>query len=168
MKKLILLTMLILSVTLFNPFPIAAQFPFFEMENPLIGKKAPEFNLSTLSGQKMSLNQFRSGKSAIIFFWATWCPNCHDRMKELIKSTTEISDNGIQIILVDVGENAKTINSYVKRYKVPYDVFLDEESKVAEDYGIIGIPTFFFVGKDGIIKAVEHSIPDDYEKILMQ
>ena len=130
-------------------------------------KKAPEFNLPTLSGQKMSLTQARAGKSAIIFFWATWCPNCHEKMKELSKTTAEIKDKGIQVILVDIGEDAKMVNSYVKRYKVPYDVLLDEESKVAEDYRIIGIPTFFFVDRNGVIKAIEHSIPDNYEQILM-
>ena len=60
------------------------------------------------------------------------------------------------------------MNSYVKRNKVPYEVFLDEESKVAENYGIIGVPTLFFVGKDGVIKSVEYSIPDNYQEILMR
>jgi len=167
MRKLLILVAAILIVS-FNPFPVLAQFPFFEMDNPLVGKKAPEFNLPTLSGQKISLTQYRAGKSAIIFFWATWCPNCHKRMKELNESAEQIKNKGIQVILVDIGENAEVVNSYVKRYKVPYDVFLDEGSKVAEDYNIIGVPTFFFVGSDGIIKAVEYFIPDDYEKILLR
>ncbi len=167
MKKLLLLTAFILTLS-FSPFPVLAQFSIFEMENPLVGKKAPEFNLPTLSGQKISLSQYRAGKSTIIFFWATWCPNCQEKMEKLSKSATEMKDKGIQIILVDIEENAKVVNSYVKRYKILYDVFLDEESKVAQDYNIIGIPTFFFVGKDGIIKAIEHSIPGNYEKILNQ
>ena len=32
------------------------------------------------------------------------------------------------------------------------DVLLDEESKVAEDYNIIGVPTFFFVCVGGGLK----------------
>lgn len=168
MRKLIALTIFILAGSLFNLSPVSAQFPGFEMRNSLVGKKSPEFNLSTLSGQKMSLTQSRAGKSAIILFWATWCPNCHEEMEQLSRIAAEIKDKGIQVILVDIGEDSRMVNSYVKRYKVPYDVLLDEESKVAENYRIIGIPTFFFVGKDGVIKAIEHAIPNDYEKILMQ
>ncbi len=168
MRKILVIAAFISFVS-FNPRPASAQFfdlQKLEEQNPLIGKKVLEFNLPTVNGKRISLTQYRAGKSAIIFFWATWCPNCHEKIDKLSKSATEMKNKGIQIILVDIGENAKAVDSYVKRNKVPYDVFLDENSKVAEDYDIIGVPTFFFVGKDGIVKAMEHSIPDNYEEIL--
>jgi len=34
-------------------------------------KKAPEFELSSLEGKKISLSQFR-GKAVILSFWSTW------------------------------------------------------------------------------------------------
>ncbi len=167
MRKLFILIAIILAVS-FNPFPALAQFFNVGMENPLTGKNAPEFNLPTLSGKKMNLTQYRAGKSAIVFFWATWCPNCYEKLVELSKDAGELKNKQIQVILVDIGENTKTVESYMKKNHVPYDVFLDEESKISENYGIIGIPTLFFVGKDGIIKAVEHSLPKNYTKILNQ
>lgn len=156
----------ILLIVLFDSSSVFAQFFFSEKNNSLVGKKAPDFSLRTLSDQKMSLTQYRDGKSAIIFFWATWCPNCHEKMQQLSKAAMEIKDKSIQVVLVDIEEKAEAVDSYVKRNKIPYEVFLDEESKVSEDYNIIGVPTLFFVGKDGIIKSVEHSIPGNYQEIL--
>jgi hypothetical protein len=49
---------------------------------------------------------------------------------------------------------------------IEFDVFMDKEQSIAEEYGIIGVPTFFFVNKDGVIKAVEHEIPSDFKEIL--
>ena len=73
----------ILLITL-NPSQALGQF-FFNAENPLVGKQATNFTLNTVSGANKSMTEFRDGNSAIIFFWATWCPNCHEHLLELSK-----------------------------------------------------------------------------------
>ena len=72
----------------------------------------------------------------------------------------------IKLILVDIGETPEEVRQYTQKNKISFDVFLDVQSSLAESYGIIGVPTFVFVSADGKIKAVEHSLPKDYEKIL--
>ena len=53
------------------------------MTQTLIGKPAPDFTLDTLSAKQVNMTSYRSGKKAIIFFWATWCPHCRVQLKEL-------------------------------------------------------------------------------------
>jgi peroxiredoxin len=145
--------------------PAHAQF-FRVFQNPLIGKQAPDFKLATLKSGEVSMTDFREGKSAIIFFWATWCPHCRTQLKELDKKKEELSRKGIKIILVDLQEPVRQVASYMEKNKLDLEVFLDKDQSVAEQYAIIGVPTFYFLNKDGIIRAIEHEIPSNYEEIL--
>ena len=140
---------------------------FFFLENPLLGEAAPDFTLKTLNGKPMNMTQFRDQKSAIIFFWATWCPHCRAALKELEQQKDQIEKKGIKIILVDLGETEKEVGRYIKTNKINLTVFLDEESSLNDPYAIIGVPTFVLVDSDGIVKAVEHALPPNYEEILI-
>jgi len=142
----------------------AGQYFFFE--NPLLGKPAPEFKLDTVKGRNESLTAFRDGKPAVIFFWATWCPHCREQLRGLNKEVEVFKEKEIKIALVDLGETAKQVQSYIDKNKIDMDVFLDKDSAIAEKYGVVGVPTFIFVDENGVVQGVEHFLPDDYENYL--
>lgn len=139
---------------------------FMFVENPLIGKQAPEFTLKTLKGENMSLSQFRGGDATILFFWATWCPHCRDELKGLGKRTEEFEQKGIKIALIDLEEDPKLVGSFLEKFKISYPVFMDETSQVAEQYNIIGVPTIFLIDKDGIVRFMGHDLPNNYVELL--
>lgn len=143
-----------------------AQAQLLMMKNPNIGKPVPEFKLKMVSGAQTSLSDFREGKKTIVFFWATWCPHCRAALKELNKDREQIAQKGIKLAIVDVGESAREVKAYTDKNKIGLEVFLDENEEVSGEYGIIGVPTFFFVGEDGVIRDVQHHMPDNYEAIL--
>ncbi len=147
------------------PGPAAAQWGI-SFENPMVGEKAPEFKLPTLSGKPKNLSDLREGKNAILFFWATWCPHCRTQLKVLSQKKTEIEEAGIKVILVDTEEPAERVQSYIDTNKIKYDVFLDENSEVSGQYSIIGVPTFVFVDSEGVIKSIEHHLPDNYREMF--
>ena len=134
--------------------------PLSAVTDSLIGKPPPEFTLEKVSGTQQSLTQARDGKKAVIFFWATWCPHCHEELGKIIKN------KGIQIILVDVGEAKEDVKAYLDHRKLPWNSFLDEDNTVAGQYGIEGIPTLFFIDEKGIVRTVEHEFPNDYETLF--
>jgi len=144
--------------------PVMGQFPIFQ--NSLVGKKAPDFNLLTLSGKTVKMSDFRQGKDAIIFFWATWCPHCRTQLKQLGEQRAQLEKKGWKIMLVDIGENPAQVEAFMKKQNNTLDVFLDVENKVSDEYQIIGVPTFFIVNKEGVVKAVEHALPSNLDKIL--
>jgi peroxiredoxin len=147
------------------PSSARGEFPFFE--NPLVGQAAPDFTLKTLQGTPVNMTRFRENKSAVIFFWATWCPHCRAALKELNKETEQMEKKGIKLILVDLGEGAKEVGAYVSRNQIGLTVFLDEDSFLSDPYAIIGVPTFVLVDQQGIVRAVEHALPENYEDILL-
>ena len=141
--------------------------PFLGVSNSLIGQPAPDFTLGTLSGQEKNMAQFRSGQPALIFFWATWCPHCRKQLQELTQQREDITEKGIKIILVDVGEGVQEVRAYMDAQEILFDVFLDQNGVVASDYRVVGVPTFFFVNKEGTVIAAEHVLPNNYEEILL-
>jgi peroxiredoxin len=139
-----------------------------QKQNILIGRPAPDFTLWTLSGAEVNMTQLRDGKPALIFFWATWCPHCRGQLQALAQKHHDIEQKGIKIILVDIAEDPREVGAYLKAHKAALDVFLDQDEGVAGQYHIIGVPTFFFVNKEGIIIAVKHELPDNYQEILLR
>ena len=147
--------------------PAHGEFMYF-MENPLVGEPAPNAVLETNRGNRIDLAEFRKDKNAIIYFWATWCPHCHLELKELNKHQEEFTKKDIVVIPINVEDTKKAVEKYLKRNKIDMEIFLDPDYSFAESYALIGVPTFFFVNKDGIITAVEHSIVENLTEIFAE
>lgn len=156
----------VLSVAMLLCLPLKAEGQFIFDENPLLQKQAPNFTLKLSSGKTMSLSQYRGEDPAIIFFWATWCPHCRGELKTLGQLEEVFKKNNIKIVLVNVEEGSRLVQSFMDKIKSPYSVFLDEHSEISEQYSIIGLPTLFFVDRGGVVVAIEHGLPDDFMTIL--
>ncbi len=54
---------------------------FFQNENTLVaeGDIAPNFQLETLEGETVELNDYR-GQGVFLNFWGTYCPPCEEEM----------------------------------------------------------------------------------------
>lgn len=166
MKNAIRVIILVVVTALFfNP---AARAQFFFLQNENVGKEAKDFTLKRLHKEKASLNDVRDGKKAVVFFWATWCPHCRQALGELNRERQEIEKKDIRIVLVDVGETEQIVGRYMEKNKIEMDVFLDEESEVAGDYGLIGVPTFYFIDEKGIVTDVQHGLPEDLEAVFAE
>ena len=157
--------LVIIALLVFGLTKGMAQFGGF-FGNPLTGKPAPDFTLDTTQNKSVNMTSFRDGKPAILFFWATWCLHCRDALQDLKSEYQAIDQKGIKLILVDVGESEKQVLSYLKSAGVNLEVFLDERNSAADDYAVIGVPTFYFVDRGGTVVDVKHSFPRNYQEIL--
>lgn len=113
-----------------------------------VGKEAPNFTLKNLDGQEISLSDYR-GKIVLINFWATWCKFCDLEMPDLQKLDKENDD--LVILAVDVMEDKKVVEDYIKKGGYDFNVVLDEEGDIAKTYLVSGFPTSYFVDKDGVL-----------------
>src|SRR5699024_11976097 len=55
------------------------------------GDIAPDFELETLSGETVTLADYR-GQKVMLNFWATWCPPCRAEMPDMQKVQDERDD----------------------------------------------------------------------------
>lgn len=119
------------------------------------GKPAPDFTLTTLSGEKASLSDYK-GKIVMINFWATWCKYCDEEMPDLQRLYEENKDKDFVVLAVNVGEKEKTARDYIDKGGYTFPVLLDEDMAVARNnYYVSAYPTSYYIDKDGnLIGAV--------------
>ena len=138
-----------------------------EMKN-LKGQTAPSFSLQDLNDKVVSSGDFFGKQPVLLFFWITTCPHCWTEMKKLNDISSSLEQKGAKIITIDLGESKSRVSSYVKEGDYNLIVLLDRDETLVSPYGLVGVPTFFLIGKNGKVKFLTHSLPEDYEKILFQ
>jgi len=119
---------------------------------PRVGKPAPEFEVLGLDGETFRLSDFL-GQPVWINFWATWCPPCRAEMTPDMQTVYEANqEEGLVIIGLSIAEDADTARDYIERVGVTYTIGLDRSTSIAATYRIVGIPTHFFIDRDGIVR----------------
>lgn len=138
------------------------------------GKTAPDFTLPDLSGNMVSLKDFR-GKIVFVDFWATYCVPCRKSMPELAKLYKEYRDEGLVILGLSVDDPDSYENRYVSEFKDKYGVqypILRADEKMMKDY--LGtkeafLPTLIIVDRYGKIVDIQIGFePGGAEKVLMR
>jgi thiol-disulfide isomerase/thioredoxin len=125
---------------------------------------APDFTLTTLDGDSITLSDFR-GKTVFINFWATWCSPCRAEMPDIEAIYQEYKNKDVVVIGVDLGEDEDKVRDlgededkvrrFVQDGGYNWIFTLDEAVKVGSEYRVRAIPTSFFLDQDGIIKAIQ-------------
>jgi len=116
-----------------------------------VGKPAPDFHLKDIKGGEMTMGGLK-GKVVLLRFWSTRCPSCKEEMPGLEKGYKSLKDKGLEILAVNVEDSREVASNFAKEMGLTYPILLDEEQRVAGLYNVYGIPTSFFIDKEGIIK----------------
>lgn len=116
---------------------------------------APDFTLPGTDGKTYSLKDFK-GKTVIIDFWATWCPDCREEMPQLLALHKRIQGRkDIVMIGISCDTDAEKLASYVKEQGISWLQLAEykarKESAVYNDYKVKWIPTKYVIGPDGKI-----------------
>ncbi|WP_163102198.1 redoxin domain-containing protein [Peribacillus alkalitolerans] len=115
-----------------------------------IGKDAPDFELQTLDGQKVSLSDLK-GKKVMLNFWATWCPPCKAEMPEMEEFQQQLSKDEV-ILAVNI-DPQNDVEGFIDSMGVTFPIALDEDGEVNKMYKILTIPTTYFIDSDGVIQG---------------
>ncbi|MCM8771408.1 MAG: TlpA family protein disulfide reductase [Candidatus Omnitrophica bacterium] len=122
---------------------------------------AYDFSLNDLGGQRINLSDFRNKQEVILFFWASWCAFCRRELRNLIDKYPALKKDNIEVLAVNIEESAKVVQRFLAREKIEFKVLLDSEGTVAVIYGIVGIPTYIWIDKEGKIKYKGHALPEE-------
>ena len=82
-------------------------------KDPLIGKKAPQFESVLLDGSKFKLDNHK-GKVVVLDFWATWCGPCVRALPVLIEKMSQFEKDEL-ILLHNQGETKKNFSVFEKK-----------------------------------------------------
>jgi peroxiredoxin len=121
--------------------------------SPEEGSLAPDFVLETLDGGEIRLSEQR-GKAVIVNLWATWCGPCRKEMPQFVAAYDRYQAEGLEIIAVNVQESPSIVRPFVDDFGMDFPVALDRRGKVSDEFRIIGLPTTYFIDREGVIKSV--------------
>ena len=130
-----------------------------------VGDLAPDFTLPSVSGEEITLSQFRGKKHVVISFVpAAWTPVCSDQWPgyNIVK---EMFDENDAVLLGITVDNIPTLHAWTKQMgKLWFPVLSDfwPHGAVAAKYGILrsdGVSerALFFIDKNGIIQDIQVS-----------
>lgn len=132
----------------FQPEPIV---PLDSKLRPYRAKIQPRnISLTSASGRHFHIDDYK-GKVSVINFWATWCHPCREEIPSLNRLRKKMHGKPFQLISINYAENAGTVKSFLKRFKVDYPVLLDMNGKVSAKWNVIAYPSTFVIGSDGRI-----------------
>jgi len=151
MKTTTIVTMMLVTVLI---LPGAADRAAWSMGErvPATGMQAVDFTLTDLNGRQQSLSQYR-GKVVLLNFWATWCKPCTTEMPAMQACYDKLRDKGFVVLAVNELEDDEKVREHIQAYKHTFPVLMDRENRVANLYGVYGLPVSVFIDEAGIVQA---------------
>lgn len=134
--------LLILAIGLFLLAPgqaVAQCCPIPSPQSAPIQKDAAAFDPARYKGQVLVVN-----------FMAAWCPSCYAEIPGFVKLYPKLQGKGVAFVAIAVQTTREETEALVRRFSIPYPVYLDESGRVAVDkYRLQAMPTTLIFDKQG-------------------
>ena len=112
------------------------------------GTPAPEFVLNDINGNSVKMSQFR-GKTVVLIFWASWCPDCRAEVPALKELQDKIDPSKVVFVSISSDRTVEAWKKYVTENEMGGVQLYKDKSKVSEDYHVKWIPSQYVIGPDG-------------------
>ena len=122
---------------------------------PEIGERAPDFVLRDARDPSLArrLSDFR-GQVVILNWYASWCAPCKNEIPLFLRAQEALGDD-LVILGVDYLESPEKAVGILDELGAHYPVVLDADGEVARHYRIPGMPTTFFIDRDGVLRGMK-------------
>lgn len=105
---------------------------------------AADFTLMQYRGGEVSLADY-SDRPVLIYYWASWCQVC-EQMSPLLQSIwPEYEQRGYEFLGINILDAERDALAAIDRHGMTFPNLRDEGGAVYLEYGVYGVPEFFFV-----------------------
>ncbi len=120
-------------------------------QKDLITGPAPAFQSVMIDGKTVNLIDYH-GKPFLLHFWASWCAFC--KFEE--SSITSIQkDWSVLTVAFQSGDKSEVVNHMQERKIEVWPTIVDQDSRLAELFGVKGVPTSYIIDGNGNIRFTE-------------
>lgn len=114
---------------------------------------APDFATVAADGRALSLAEWRAahpGEAVGVYFWAEWCPIC---------TAQEGTIDGVQadypvLTVAMQSGGAAAVADVLAERGLAWTTVIDADGRIAQSYGLRGVPAFVIVDPAGQIRTV--------------
>ena len=118
---------------------------------PAVGTAAEDFHLPDLTGKEQSLSQYR-GKVVLVNFWATWCKPCTTEMPAMQSIYDKLREKEFVVLAINELEDEAKVRKHIKQHGHTFPVLMDRDNKVANQFGVFGLPVSVFIDEKGVVR----------------
>lgn len=116
------------------------------------GSEAPGFVLEDLSGKPVSFSGFR-GRTVVLVFWASWCPDCRAEAPELKEMYANADPAKVAFVSVSFDRDIETLRQFASENSLPgvqlFDPAGKKDSELCSAYGVKWIPSLYVIDAEG-------------------
>jgi peroxiredoxin len=109
---------------------------------------APNFTLEDLSGQRVSLSDFR-GRVTVLNFWATWCLPCKRELPSLQQLQEKFRPDSLTVVTISVDQDRSALEYFVRQGRYSFLVLWDRQKTASQQFGVAFFPQSYVVDKAG-------------------
>jgi peroxiredoxin Q/BCP len=143
------------------------------------GELAPDFTLTSDSGEPVTLSSFR-GRTVVLYFYPKDdTPGCTAQACGIRDSYDDFEQRGAVVLGVSPDEESSHVK-FKQKYGLPFTLLADPEHEVAEQYGVWGERKYmgktymgierstFLIDEDGrIAKVMRRVKPDTHAELVL-
>jgi peroxiredoxin len=131
------------------------------------GDYAPDFKLTTLTGDQVRLSDLK-GKKVLLNFWASWCLPCKSEMPHMQNFYEDYAEKeNVEIIAVNLtyGDREKKVKEFVKDYGLTFPIPMDVDGDIGKKFQVVTIPTSYIIDTEG---KIQHKIVGPMDGNMIQ
>ena len=139
---------------------IVALAPFRLYAAPRAGQPAPNFKVTTTSGQQVSLENYR-GHVLVMDFFATWCHPCLESIPHLVEMNRKYGKQGLQVLGMSADDGGlRLVKAFADEQHINYPIAITGESTLI-DYGVRSVPVMIIIDKKGRVAEIFRGFTDE-------
>ena len=114
--------------------------------------KCPGFDLSDLSGRRVSLDRY-AGSLVLINFWSIRFEACRREWVSLQGLFEQMEGRDFAILVVNTGDPVSEVQEWCRDRTPRFPILLDPHRTTAEACGVSAVPSTFLLDRDGRVLA---------------
>jgi peroxiredoxin len=123
------------------------------VENPRRAREpfAPDFSLTTLNGEYLSLDDLY-GKVVMLDFWFTTCPPCVESIPALKRLAKKFEKENFVLLSISVDSDEGEWRAFLEKHKMTWPQHRDTSRRIVRAFEVRGYPTYILLDHEGIVR----------------
>jgi thiol-disulfide isomerase/thioredoxin len=145
---------------------------FAERPELVRARMAPAFGVTTIDGQRVTLDSLK-GKVVLIDFWATWCGPCREALPHVRRIAQQFAGQPLVVLSISLDSDEQKWKDFVGKNEMTWMQVRDGgfTGPVAQMFEVRSIPHTFTIDSDGVLQD-EHigdgSVEGKLKKLVAQ